>query len=280
MSSSKVIKKTDSFVPEKIVSGTVELESQWSKIIPGAAAAFTTTTIISPDRGEETAPIPDRDTPQEKEATAADSGLVDEPLPADMPGDSPLPPVADTPVEPVIPEPEPPPPEPQIDIDALVEEAYNKGVADGAQRADDDFGSSARALAAGCEKLDSLNETILKNSMQTMEDLVMAIAEKIIRTSVEQQQETIRATVEEAIQQAVKSEEFRIILHPDDMEAIEEKKENLVASLSGLENIILKSDPTVERGGCLIESVNCTVDATLSSQLDIISEELKEKSQL
>jgi len=40
--------------------------------------------------------------------------------------------------------------------------------------------------------------------------------------------------------------------------------------MSGLENITLQSDATIEPGGCKLESSCCTVDATLTNQIKVI----------
>ena len=123
-----------------------------------------------------------------------------------------------------------------------------------------------------CNELDKLRETILKNSTIEMKALVMDISEKIIRHSIAEQNDTIIATIKEAIQLAVKSNEIEIQINPDDLQYIEEKKQEIIDSMSGLENITLQSDATIERGGCKLESSCCTVDATLTNQIKEISD--------
>lgn len=174
-----------------------------------------------------------------------------------------------------IPQEELPEQQPAIDVEAIQEQFFALGLEEGLKRAEDDFGSSVNALHSICAQLSSLRETIFRNSLEEMQTLVINIAEKIIRHSVAEQKETILATVEEAILKAVKSEEFTISLNPADYDTIKENHEDLVNTISGLENIILKKNIEIEQGGCLLESSNCTVDATISSQLSIISDALK-----
>ncbi|MDR3630926.1 MAG: FliH/SctL family protein, partial [Desulfocapsaceae bacterium] len=102
----------------------------------------------------------------------------------------------------------------QQDLENLRKNAYDEGVRDGLKMADEDFGASARALLMACEQISTLRETILHNSMEEMQNLVLAIAEKIIRHSVTVQNDTIIATVEEAIRQAVKTDELTIEVNP------------------------------------------------------------------
>ncbi len=162
--------------------------------------------------------------------------------------------------------------EPELDLEAVRSEAFASGVDMGRKEAEEDFENGINTLLSICNELDKLRETILKNSIPEMKELVMDISEKIIRHSITEQEETITATIREAIQQAVKSDEIQIQINPDDLNCIKLKKQEIIDSISGLDNIVLQSDPTIERGGCKLESSCCTVDATLSNQIKVIKE--------
>jgi flagellar assembly protein FliH len=164
---------------------------------------------------------------------------------------------------------------PAMDPELIRKKAFGEGVLEGRRQADKDFGSCAQTLLSACNQLTNLHETILRNNLDEMHSLVMEIAEKIIRHSLHDQSETILATIEDAIHLAVKSEEFQIRVNPEDLEVIKQKKNEIIEEISGLDNIVLKADRSVERGGCLLESVNCTVDATITSQLQVIKEALQ-----
>jgi flagellar assembly protein FliH len=163
------------------------------------------------------------------------------------------------------------------DLERALEEAYNKGLKDGFKMAEEDFGSSTKALIVACEQISTLRETILNNSMAEMQNLVLTIAEKIIRHSVTEQDRTIADTVEEAIRLAVKSDEFLIQVNPADLAVIKAKSKEFLSSLSGCENIVVQANPAIERGGCKIDSSTSTVDATLAGQLQIIEDKIKGK---
>ena len=161
------------------------------------------------------------------------------------------------------------------DIEILCKKAYDDGMRDGLEMADEDFGSSAKALLIACEQLNTIRETILNNSMEEMQNLVLTIAERFIRHSVTVQNDTLIATVEEAIRQSVKSDELTIEVNPADLEVIKSRTREFIDSLSGLENITMQTNPAIERGGCRIDSSTSTVDATITSQLRIIEKALK-----
>lgn len=184
--------------------------------------------------------------------------------------------------EPVPASPEPIVPQgiPEEEVQRLVAEAREQGVAEGMQKAESDFGSAASAMLLICSQLDELRELLLKNSVGEIQELVLAIAEKIIRHSVAGQHETIVRTVDDAISRSVKSDDFLIFVNPEDYETIVEKSDDLIAGLSGMSNITVKQDPSVEIGGCRIESDKCTVDATIVTQLELIREALADEQEL
>jgi flagellar assembly protein FliH len=248
---SKVYKNTDEFVPEQLLpSHQGYQEPSWQDLILNPASSGHGQGIFTPDSAT-------------RNNHAASQGAA-----AHLAQDQPTPP--DEPVPPQE------PPAPDIDLELIRQEALNEGVRRGRQQAEEDFGTCGRSLRATMEQLSGLHETILRNNLHEMHTMVMAIAEKVIRHSLSSEQnQTILATIEDAIRFAVKSEEFEIRINPDDLEVIKNKKQEIIDEISGLNNITLKGDNTIERGGCRLESVNCTVDATIGSQLQVIEESLK-----
>ncbi len=166
----------------------------------------------------------------------------------------------------------------RAEAEKKVIESYRNGLAEGYEKAEEDFGAAARALLLACQQLDTLRSTIISNSSKEFLDFSFALAERLLRISVQEQDHTIVATIEEALRRAVKSDEFTINIHPDDYDTLAAKSAEIVAGLSGLNNIVLRRDSTIERGGARIDSDNCTIDATITSQLEMIREELKNKN--
>ncbi len=164
----------------------------------------------------------------------------------------------------------PQPAEPAVDVEAIRSDAYLDGIAEGRKQAEEDFENSSQTLINICQELNHLRETILRNSTEEMKELVLGISEKIIRHSVTIQHDTIIETIKDAIQLAVQSDAFQIRLNPADLKAVEARKIEIIESISSLDNIVLKADPGVDPGGCLLESSCCTVDASLTSQIKVI----------
>ncbi len=263
---SRVFKKSDSFTPEKILPADSKGTPVWKDLVASkkTPAHFTPSTTDT-SQTESTPP-----------SAEANDKVNKEPIyETDISAPTHTPESMDENIEN-----DPGPPEPeieQIDIDAISKEAYNQGYQEALNNVEEDFTSSTKALVIACQEINHIRETILNNSMAEMQDLVLKIAEKILRCSVTTQQETIINTVEEALRQAVKSDEFVIKVNPDDFEIITTKSEEYISTLNGLENLIVKPDASINKGGCEVESSNCTVDATIDVQLEAIKNAIKNK---
>lgn len=273
MSLSKYYKKSDSFQPEKIVKQDEQGQQEWER-----------TKVAS---GPESTPSkPAADVPPLPDQLPQQSAFPHE-LPDHLVGDSPPgdPDNADGMVAGTTPSSAPSPtagfdPANYMEIplaEAKIEEAYQRGLQQGREEAEVDFGDTQRAMLSACQQLDTIRETLITNSRGEVLEFAMAIAERIVRISVREQDRTVVATIDEALQQAVKSDEFTIYLHPKDYETVSNKTEELIAGLSGLNNIVVKQDIAIEQGGVKIESENCTIDGTIATQFDVIREELNKK---
>lgn len=261
MSLSRYFKDNGSFTPKSLVSGSTKEKEDWS---PAAVSSAEQTQL--PQQKE----IPRTSLPESENADEEAPAATRLEEPPDEGGRLNI----DTfPTEPAAQEPAAVMP----DIESIQKEAYAAGIKQGLKQAQADFGSAQTALTLLCDQLSTIRETILKNSKDEMVELVIALSEKIIRHSVTEQNQTIVDTVESAIHQAVKSSEFYIYIHPDDLSIIQDHTQSFISGLNGLDNIVVKADTSIERGGCRIESDNCTVDATIGSQFKVLKESIRKK---
>lgn len=279
-SNGNVFKKSDQFQPKKIVqTGNIsETGFRQVRLSNGTSAPYQPSPLYDPNaqplerrKPESRSPTepPTHKTPGEDEDLLFQDMLSPEqeqPQPDHIDNTE----IEQAPEPEIIPEPVVT--APAVDIEQIRQDAYNKGFEEAQKLAQEEYQTSGDALFNIAEQLNTVREVIIQNSIGEMQDLVITIAEKIIRHSITAQDDTIAATVEESIRKAVKSSEFYVCLNKNDYSVINEKAPELVSKISGLENIFIKIDDTIEPGGCIIESDNCTVDATIASQLQIIKE--------
>jgi flagellar assembly protein FliH len=193
----------------------------------------------------------------------------------------PLPPEPEQDPEPPSPPPEPEAvQEPQIDLEALRQEGYtqgyDQGMADCAAQLQANFDQGVQSFVTACQKIDKLNQERLAGTHADLVNLVIALTEKILSQELTTPRNQIATTLENALEQAIASEEFHVSLNPEDLALAEERAPALVNSIRALEHLVFKPDPGIRRGGCLLESVTCSVDATIDGKLENTRELLTE----
>lgn len=164
-----------------------------------------------------------------------------------------------------------------IDIETLRLEAYNQGKADLAAEWQMEFQQGISAFAEGCRKIDSLRKRMLNQNRGDLINLIILLSEKILAQELATPRNIIAATLQSALEQAIESEEYYVTVHPEDLAFAEAKAPEVIAAVRGLERLVFKTDDSMTRGGCLLESSASTVDATIETQLAAMKEFLTEQ---
>ena len=170
------------------------------------------------------------------------------------------------------------PSEPEIDIQALQQEAYDQGVADCTASLQQEMEAATNAFYQACQKIDTMHQSLLERYRSDIINTVIALSQKVIGRELVTNRDVIAKTLENALQQAIACDEFIVTVHPDDLNAVEHAKAELMTKIHGLKNIIIQTNQEVSRGGCLIESKTCSVDATIATQLESAQEFLEENT--
>ena len=108
-------------------------------------------------------------------------------------------------------------------------------------------------------------------------EISLDIAKKIIKKEMSEDPQVLLENIKD-IMKGLSKEETKITLRVNPSQAAILKQDvPEVATSLGLEaKIIVVSDENVMEGGCLVTTTNGVIDATVESQLAIISEVLKE----
>ena len=67
-----------------------------------------------------------------------------------------------------------------------------------------------------------------------------------------------------------------IRVNPDDLEAVRRHRNDWLESLESIDHLLIESDPTVTRGGCVVETPIGDVDAQIEERLDRVRNALLE----
>jgi flagellar assembly protein FliH len=191
--------------------------------------------------------------------------------------------------EPVAPEPEPepvaPPPQPappaepvvtaeqQAHLAALEREAFTKGYAQGERAGLEAGGKRAEAMlrrvAQTLEELGGLRQTLIHETERQMVQLALTLARRVVHREISLDPELAAALAHVALEKLGTTTPATIRLNPEDYTIVTQDGERW-----GGVAVTVVPDPSIARGGCLVESDFGCVDATIERQFDELSRAL------
>jgi len=152
------------------------------------------------------------------------------------------------------------------------QEAYREGRlqghAEAVEEARAQFQQLTTALEAAMRRLRTLEEQFRAQAGQSIVHLALAVAERICRTQMLQDPEATLRAVQAALALLPEAGDITIRIHPDQLSKLEEHRAELLGQLGGRGDLRFVSDPSVEAGGCQVETVGCLAENTLTAQLD------------
>lgn len=161
-----------------------------------------------------------------------------------------------------------------------VREAFEHGIEEGSRRTTELLQDQySERIAQEClrinQVLSSIQSTLSSQSVQTEQALfefAIGVAEHIIRREISQDKEILVNIMKDGIRKIVGVEQMKVRLHPSDLNYIQENKHTIQSVSDSLREITFESDPSVDPGGCTIESDIGNVDARISTQLEQVKD--------
>ena len=160
----------------------------------------------------------------------------------------------------------------QEEADTIKETAAKEGYRAGLEQAESDINALRAKIADFISAKTEFFEYIAPDSLEISVD----IARKIIKKEVEQNPQVILDSIVE-VMRTISKEESRITVKVNPLQADLVKTElpEYISSMGVEAKITVLPDDTIEEGGCILNTNNGIVDASLDTQLDIIKEALK-----
>ncbi len=111
-------------------------------------------------------------------------------------------------------------------------------------------------------------ERLLEELQPQVVRLSIAIARRIVEAEIRQDRRIVQRTVRAALKELAYASGLRIRVHPDDEPLIQQIVTTDDMIMSNFAPVILVPDPSVQRGGCVVEveSDRGIIDATISTQ--------------
>lgn len=135
-----------------------------------------------------------------------------------------------------------------------------------------------RGLASVTELLTVARVQTMRTQREIREDLrvlAVRIAERILGRELAQNPDVVLDLVGEALSQAGAPREVVVRCHPDDLKALERGRPRLIERCARAHAVVFRTDPTIARGSCVVETELGTIDARLPTQLDAIERALR-----
>lgn len=163
------------------------------------------------------------------------------------------------------------------DLNLRISEAFNAGLKEGKDLAERGLVNVFRALRASSETIHNLRDKILRESEDELINLIMHVARKVIIQEVTQDRSILTGVVQNALAGLSVREEITVRINPDDYQLVIAGHYELLHKELLNDRLLLKPDPSVAAGFCLVDTEMGTVDASLDGQMDQIYRSLLEQ---
>lgn len=154
-------------------------------------------------------------------------------------------------------------------------EGFEAGFRDGVARGEEsarEILERARAVLAAAEA--ERTATINRLEKEILE-LAQEIARRIVAAEIKTNQEVVLAIMKEALTLVRDRPHVLVLVHPDDLAVCQQARQQFEALLPDNAVLRILPDLRVERGGCIVDTGEGVVDATLASRWAMLLEELK-----
>ena len=165
-------------------------------------------------------------------------------------------------------------------VSFIEQSAYEKGFAQG-EKDGIEFGEKKiKKIIENMENIlnefGNLRTNIIKHYENDILRLIFGIAKKMTRFTIKSDEKAVKETVLKALHLAPEKCEVIVKVNTEDFDYIEETKPEFLSKFKELDSITVAKDPSVSRGGCLLETQYGEVDARIETQLESIFQSLEE----
>ena len=118
-------------------------------------------------------------------------------------------------------------------------------------------------------------EALRRQAVSSLVTLAVRVAEKVLGAEIRTRPDVVMSRVLDALEQVAWCRRIVIRVHPEDLEILRDRREDLLARLPEA-SVDLVPDREITRGGCRIDSEAGEIDATLETQLAALEQSLAE----
>lgn len=160
------------------------------------------------------------------------------------------------------------------DIEQLKTTAREEAYAHAKQELITQYEDKFAELGQAIKSLMDDKKTLIRESEGELLKLSIKVAEQIIRSEISLNQGIALNIVAEAINKISDRDKVLVKVSRHDFDYVQKNKERLMALMDDLRNLMVQEDPSIEPGGCLIETDLGYVDSRVSVKLESIKSAL------
>ena len=157
-------------------------------------------------------------------------------------------------------------------------EGFKNGEKEAAQAISDKIDEKTKEFEAILLKLDNTYPELAGRYEEKLISLVCSIAERVVLAKVEIDDEIVKESVLDALKTLPEPEDITLSVSEEDYEYIEMVKEDLFDTIGSLKSVFVKSDSSVNRGGCRIETKEGYIETDIETKLEKIFSSVKGKN--
>ena len=160
----------------------------------------------------------------------------------------------------------------QEESETIKKSAFEEGYRIGLEKAQSDMQAFRDNLSEFMNARKDVFEFIAPDILEISVD----IAKKIIKKELESDPQVLMNTIVEVLRTISKSEpKITIRVRPQSVQFIKDTIPNITYQYGIDSKINIISDPSIEEGGCILQTNNGIVDASIDTQLEIIKKSLE-----
>ena len=153
--------------------------------------------------------------------------------------------------------------------DSAYTEGFEKGRREGLSSAEQEIGVKTKLLSSLIQQLSEPVAQCGEQTQRQLLELAFAVSRQIVRRELKQDPTQLIAIIRDALSLLpVGSKNIQIFLHPDDASIVKEVLSIDKTSPDSAWQLV--EQPSMERGGCLLESDNSKVDASVDRQIAVL----------
>ncbi len=158
------------------------------------------------------------------------------------------------------------------------QKAYDQGFQEGLKQSEqkyhEQFNKSFQILKKIADKFHREMDTIYETEEHEMMSLILDISRKVTDLEIELNPEIILTILKKGLNQINDNRSIKIHVNRKDWELVKENLDAIRMQVDLPDDVEIVSSPRVEPGGCVIETTNGSVDASIDTQFQEIRRKL------